>query len=83
MLDAESDEMPLIGELTGLAPGEQIYATRFQGDRAFMVTFVQIDPLFTIDLSVPTQPEAKGELKIPLTPAISTPLVKITFWVLV
>lgn len=65
VLDAESEDMPIIGELTGLAPGEQIYATRFQGDRAFMVTFVQVDPLFTIDLSVPTAPEAKGELKIP------------------
>ena len=65
VLDAEAEDMPIVGELTGLAPGEQIYATRFQGDRAFMVTFVQIDPLFTIDLSVPTAPEAKGELKIP------------------
>ena len=45
VLDAETEEMPIIGELTGLAPGEQIYATRFQGDRAFMVTFVQVDPL--------------------------------------
>jgi uncharacterized secreted protein with C-terminal beta-propeller domain len=65
VLDAETEDMPIIGELTGLAPGEQIYATRFQGDRAFMVTFVQVDPLFTIDLSIPTAPEAKGELKIP------------------
>mgnify|MGYP003949615111 CR=1 FL=1 len=65
VLDAETEDMPIIGELTGLAPGEQIYATRFQGDRAFMVTFVQVDPLFTIDLSAPTDPQAKGELKIP------------------
>ena len=57
--------MPLVGELRGLAPGERIYATRFQADRAFMVTFVQIDPLFTIDLSRPTDPQAVGELKIP------------------
>jgi uncharacterized secreted protein with C-terminal beta-propeller domain len=65
VLDAETEDMPIVGELTGLAPGEQIYATRFQGDRAFMVTFVQVDPLFTIDLSTPTAPEAMGELKIP------------------
>ena len=65
VLDAESPQMTIIGELTGLAPGEQIYATRFQADRAFMVTFVQVDPLFTIDLAQPTAPKAVGELKIP------------------
>ncbi len=65
VLDAETPDMPIIGELRGLAPGERIYSTRFQADRAFMVTFVQIDPLFTIDLSHPTEPKAVGELKIP------------------
>jgi uncharacterized secreted protein with C-terminal beta-propeller domain len=65
ILDAQQPQMGRIGELTGLAPGEQIYATRFQGDRAFMVTFVQVDPLFTIDLRYPTAPVAVGELKIP------------------
>jgi len=65
VLDAENPQMPVIGELTGLAPGERIYATRFQADRAFMVTFVQVDPLFTIDLAQPTAPKAVGELKIP------------------
>ena len=65
VLDIEQSQMSQIGAITGLAPGEQIYATRFQGERAFMVTFVQVDPLFTIDLSQPTAPVAKGELKIP------------------
>ena len=65
ILDATQSQMGLIGAVTGLAPGERIYSTRFQGDRAFMVTFVQIDPLFTLDLSNPTAPEAVGELKIP------------------
>lgn len=65
ILDAKEAQMGIIGAVTGLAPGEQIYATRFQGDRAFMVTFVQVDPLFTLDLSNPTEPKAVGELKIP------------------
>ena len=65
ILDATQSQMGLIGAVTGLAPGERIYSTRFQGDRAFMVTFVQIDPLFTLDLSKPTEPKAVGELKIP------------------
>jgi hypothetical protein len=35
------------------------------GDRAFFVTFRQVDPLFALDLSNPTNPELLGELKIP------------------
>ena len=65
ILDAKQAQMGVIGAVTGLAPGEQIYATRFQGNRAFMVTFVQVDPLFTLDLRNPTAPTAVGELKIP------------------
>lgn len=59
------DELHTIGSLTGLAPGERIYATRFLGDRGFLVTFEQVDPLFTIDLSDPTDPRLVGELEIP------------------
>ncbi len=54
-----------IGSLTGIAPGESIYAARFQGDRGYLVTFVQIDPLFTLDLSDPENPRVAGELKVP------------------
>jgi uncharacterized secreted protein with C-terminal beta-propeller domain len=35
------------------------------GSRAYMVTFVQTDPLFVIDLSSPANPKVLGELKIP------------------
>lgn len=54
-----------VGELRGLAPGETIYSTRFLGDRGYMVTFRQVDPLFVFDLSDPTAPTKLGELKIP------------------
>ena len=57
--------MGIIGAVEGLAPGERIYSARFQGDKGFMVTFRQVDPLFTLDLSDPTNPQAVGELKIP------------------
>jgi len=53
-----------VGELTGLAPGEQIYAVRMMAERGFMVTFRQAGPLFTIDLTDPTAPTLKGELKV-------------------
>lgn len=53
-----------IGSLTGLAKGERIYSVRFDGDTAYIVTFFQTDPLFTIDLTVPTAPVIKDELEI-------------------
>jgi hypothetical protein len=52
------------GKLTGLAPGENIYAMRFDRDRGYMVTFRQTDPLFTLDLSDPANPRVAGELKV-------------------
>jgi hypothetical protein len=54
-----------IGKIENIAPGEQIQAARFYGDRAFLVTFRQVDPLFVIDLADATKPTILGELKIP------------------
>lgn len=45
-------------------PGEQLYASRFLGDRAYLVTFRQTDPLYIIDLANPRQPSIAGELQI-------------------
>ena len=58
-------DMATIGELTHIAEQETIYATRFIGDRLYMVTFKRIDPFFVIDLSSPRVPKVLGELKIP------------------
>ena len=58
-------DLEVVGSVEGLAPGEQIYATRFLGDKCYLVTFRQIDPFFVIDLSNPTNPIVLGELKIP------------------
>jgi len=44
--------------------GEQLHASRFLGDRAYLVTFLQTDPLYAIDLSDPTDPFVAGELQI-------------------
>ncbi|MBI1973832.1 beta-propeller domain-containing protein [Candidatus Micrarchaeota archaeon] len=57
--------MSVMGKLENLAPGERIYSARFVGDRAYLVTFVRIDPLFVIDLRNPYDPKVLGELKIP------------------
>ena len=54
-----------IGETEAVAEGENMYASRFIGDKAYLVTFKNTDPLFVIDLSDPKNPEVLGELKIP------------------
>jgi len=45
-------------------PNEQLYGVRFLGDRAYAVTFLQIDPLYVIDLADPADPRIAGELEI-------------------
>jgi uncharacterized secreted protein with C-terminal beta-propeller domain len=57
--------LTMVGNLTGLAPGEHIYSARFMGNKCYLVTFVSIDPLFVIDLGDPAKPTVLGELKIP------------------
>lgn len=53
------------GELTNIAVDENIYAVRFMGEKAYVVTFKQVDPLFVIDLSNQKEPKILGELKVP------------------
>lgn len=65
VLQQTGGALETVGEVRGIAPGERIYASRFLGDRGFLVTFFQIDPLFTLDLSDPTNPRVIGELETP------------------
>ena len=62
ILDGELKET---GKITDLAPGERVYSVRFMGDTAYFVTFRQVDPLFSADLSDPKSPKIIGSLKIP------------------
>lgn len=59
------EKLQTVGKLEGIAPGEKIYSARFMGDRAYMVTFKKVDPLFVIDLKQPAAPVILGKLKIP------------------
>lgn len=59
------DNLKEIGKIDDLAKDEKIYSVRFMGKMGYIVTFEQVDPLFVIDLSDPTNPQIKGELKIP------------------
>jgi hypothetical protein len=65
VLRPDGDTLEEIGSVGDLGIDEQIYAVRFIGDLGYVVTFRQIDPLYVIDLSDPTEPVAAGELKIP------------------
>ncbi|MBO5935280.1 MAG: beta-propeller domain-containing protein [Clostridia bacterium] len=58
-------DMKIVGFLDNIAPEEQMKSARFMGDVLYLVTFMQTDPLFVVDLSDPENPEIKGELKIP------------------
>jgi len=65
VVEESAGELRVVGSLEDLAPGETIQSARFLGDRGYLVTFEQIDPLFTLDLADPTSPKAVGELKVP------------------
>jgi hypothetical protein len=64
-LDATDGDLAELGRIRGLAPGETLTAARFVGDLGYLVTYVErVDPLFTLDLSDPSDPTVGGELSI-------------------
>jgi uncharacterized secreted protein with C-terminal beta-propeller domain len=67
-------ELNIVGSIIGISPSERLYATRFMGDYAYLVTFRVIDPFFVIDLSDPENPVILGELKIPGFSSMLQPL---------
>ncbi|MEW6743402.1 MAG: beta-propeller domain-containing protein [Planctomycetota bacterium] len=65
VLQPQGAELVVVGHLGGVAENENLFAARFEGDKGFLVTFEQKDPLFTLDLSDPTNPRVVGELEVP------------------
>ncbi len=63
--ESTSTDMEVVGVVDGMGVGERIYAARFIELEAFVVTFRQTDPFYTLDLSDPSNPAVVGELKIP------------------
>ncbi|MEA2266471.1 MAG: hypothetical protein QOE27_2054 [Solirubrobacteraceae bacterium] len=53
-----------VGQVSGLGSGQQIYSVRFVEDTGYVVTFHQVDPLYTIDLRTPTAPRVAGQLEL-------------------
>ena len=56
--------LAVAGKVEDLAPGERIYSARFDGDTAYFCTFRNVDPLFAVDVSVPSAPVVLSALKI-------------------
>lgn len=65
VLAEEGQQLRQVGRVDGMGKGERIYAVRYFGDVAAVVTFRQVDPLYLLDLSDPAAPRVTGELKIP------------------
>lgn len=51
--------------LKNLWEWEQFKSSRYIGDKLFLVTFEQVDPLFVVDVADPVKPKVLWELKIP------------------
>ena len=63
-LGQQGSSLVTLGRVGGLGRGERIRAVRFVGDTAYVVTFRQIDPLYTVDLSDPAAPKVLGQLEL-------------------
>ncbi len=58
-------DLKQVSSLENIAYDERVESARFMGDKAYLVTYEQTDPLFTLDLSDPYNPKIMGELKLP------------------
>ena len=65
VLDEQGDRLAVVGQLRGLGRGEAVQSVRWFDDLAVLVTFRQMDPLYTVDVSDPTHPRALGALHLP------------------
>jgi hypothetical protein len=57
--------LKIIGEARDIGVAEDLYAARFQGNRGYLITFQQTDPLWVVDLTKPESPRVLGELFVP------------------
>ena len=71
ILQERGGTLAVTGELPNAArpqplgkPGEQLYASRFIGNRGYLVTYRLTDPLYVLDLSNPADPKVAGELEV-------------------
>lgn len=59
------ETLNIMGQIEGIAEGEDLHSARFMGSIGYFVTFKSIDPLFAVDFSNPAAPKILSELKVP------------------
>ena len=64
-LRPQNNALVQVGQIGGLGRGDRVYAVRMMGDTGYIVTFKQVDPLYTVDLGNPAHPEVLGKLDLP------------------
>lgn len=64
-LSLRDGKLVQVGQVGGLGKGDRVYAVRMLGDTGYVVTFRQVDPLYTLDLHDPAAPRVLGELDLP------------------
>jgi uncharacterized secreted protein with C-terminal beta-propeller domain len=60
-----NESLSVVGAETDMAPGQRIYAVRYVGDTAYLVTFRRVDPFHVVDLSDPRAPVERGQVELP------------------
>ena len=65
ILENKNGSLEIVGFIGDIASGETIWSSRFIGERGYLVTFMNIDPLWILDLSDPYNPVILGELHVP------------------
>jgi hypothetical protein len=65
VLHADGSKLKVVSSVRHIGPREDIQSVRWMDDLAVVVTFRQIDPLYTVDLSDPAAPKVLGALRIP------------------
>jgi len=63
--EAADGNLEVVGAVRDFIRDERIFSSRFLGARAFVVTFLQVDPLFAFDLTDPRAPVLAGQVEIP------------------
>ncbi len=58
-------QLSVVSSYDNLAKEERIYSIRFKKEKAYIVTFKEVDPFFVFDLSDPYSPKLLSELKVP------------------
>ena len=65
VLENHGSGLDIIGHVGGIAKGERLETSRFEGDKGYLVTARYTDPLFTLDLTDRTSPRVIGSLEVP------------------